>query len=116
MSGVRRKAPGKVDEGVSLKMIVKVHDTPNGKMIAICDSDLLGKRFEQGDLQLDLSSRFYQGEEKTAEDVENILKGCYVVNAVGKESVDLLIKKRLVKKENIGSVSGIPYAQCVVER
>ncbi|MBW2997363.1 DUF424 family protein [Candidatus Woesearchaeota archaeon] len=97
-------------------MIVNVHDTPNGKMIAICDSDILGKTFEEGELQLDLSSRFYQGEEKTAEEAESVLKDSYVVNAVGKESVGLLVKKNLVKKENIGIVSGIPYAQCVVER
>lgn len=97
-------------------MIVKVHDTPNGRMVALCDSDILGKRFEQGNIQLDLSSRFYQGEEKTPEEVEELLEDCYVVNAVGKGSVDILIRKNLVKKDAVGIVSGIPYAQCVVER
>ena len=97
-------------------MIVKIHPTPNGKMIAICDSDLLGKKFEENEKQLDLSSNFYKGEEKSPEETEQLLKDCYIVNAVGKESVDLLVKNNLIKKENIGVVSGIPYAQCVVER
>jgi len=97
-------------------MIVKIHSTPNGKMLAICDSELLGKTFEEDEKQLDLSSNFYKGEEKNPEETEKLLRGCYIVNAVGKESVELLVKNNLIKKENVGVVSGVPYAQCVVER
>ena len=40
-------------------MIVKVHRTPDGRrLIAVCDNNLLGKKFEENDLQLDLTSNF----------------------------------------------------------
>ena len=46
----------------------------------------------------------------------SVLKDCYIVNAVGKESVDLLVKNKMIDKENIKIISGVPCAQCVVER
>lgn len=97
-------------------MIVKVHSTPNGKMIAICDSDLLGKTFEEGEQQLDLSASFYHGEEMSEEKIQDILKDAYIINAVGESSVSLLMEKKLVEKEKVMVVSGVPYAQCVIER
>jgi uncharacterized protein len=97
-------------------MIVKVHSTPNGKMLAICDSDLLGKTIEDDERRLDLSANFYKGESRTEEEITDLLEDAYVVNAVGEKSVALLVKKRLVEKDCIMSISGVPYAQCVVER
>ena len=95
-------------------MIVKIHSTPNGKLIAICDSDILGKVFEEGDLQLNLSSRFYQGEEKSEDDVAHLLKCGYVVNAVGKDAVALLKRMKLIEEGHILRVDGIPHAQCMI--
>ncbi|MBN1544246.1 DUF424 family protein [Candidatus Woesearchaeota archaeon] len=97
-------------------MIVNVHSTPNGKLFAICDSDILGEVFEEGGRQLNLSSRFYQGKEMSEQDLERVLKDSYVINAVGKKSVALLIRLKMVDKKNVLKVSGVPYAQCVLGR
>jgi hypothetical protein len=97
-------------------MIVKVHSAPNGKMFAICDSELKGKIFEEGEKQLDLSSNFYDGDETSPEELAKIIKDYYIINAVGKESVSFLIGKGFVDKENVMEIAGVPYAQCVVER
>jgi len=97
-------------------MIVRIHNTPNGRMLAICDSDILGKKFEEDDKQLDLSSQFFQGEEMSEEDIEPILKDVYVINAVGKESITFLEKHKLIEKDHAITIAGIPHAQCVVER
>jgi hypothetical protein len=96
-------------------MIVKVHQTPNGKMLAVCDSDILGKVFEEGEKQLDLSAQFYQGSEKTEEELETLIKDCYIINAVGKDSVGFLVKHNLIDKENIMTISDVPHAQAVIE-
>ncbi|MFH1064557.1 MAG: DUF424 family protein [Candidatus Woesearchaeota archaeon] len=40
-------------------MIAKVHKTPNGMILALCDTEILGKTFEEGKLQLNLDSQFY---------------------------------------------------------
>ena len=45
-------------------MNAKVHRTKDGRLIlALCDSELLGKVFVEGDVKLDLTTDFYQGEE-----------------------------------------------------
>jgi hypothetical protein len=46
-------------------MIAKIHKTFDGRnVLAVCDSDLLGKKFEEKDLQIDLNSDFYKGKKK----------------------------------------------------
>jgi hypothetical protein len=98
-------------------MIVKVHKTPEGKkLVAVCDAEILGKKFEEGNLQLDLTSNFYKGEEKGPEEVKEILKGAYMVNIVGEESIAFFIDLGLIEKEHILKIGGIPHAQAVILR
>ena len=41
---------------------LKIHLSGNKKVIAICDYELLGKKFEEDSLQLNLNERFLKGE------------------------------------------------------
>ena len=93
---------------------VKTHDSPNGIVIAICDSDLIGKKIEEGNKQLDLTGSFYKGEEKTKEEIVRILKRAYVVNVVGDKSTKLLIDVGLVDPEHVKKIGGVSYAQAVI--
>jgi hypothetical protein len=96
-------------------MIVKVHKSHDGKaVIALCDSNLVGKKFEQDNLQLDLTSEFYQGEEKSKEEILELLKQPCHVNAVGKESINFLKEKGLVNEENIITIANIPHVEVVL--
>ncbi len=101
---------------VPKKMIVKIHSTPNGKLIALCDSDILDKVFEEGNRQLDLSANFFKGVEVSEKELEILLKDCYIINAAGKKSIRFLIDKKFVGKENILEIKGIPTAQCIIEQ
>jgi len=96
-------------------MIVKIHKNPDGrKVVAICDNDLLGKRFEEGKLQLDLSSNFYKGEEMSEDDVVGLTEDPCIVNVVGEKSINFLIGVGVVDKKNIIRIKGIPHAQAIV--
>ena len=98
-------------------MIVKIHKTPEGrKLIAVCDGELLGKKFEQDNLQLDLSSSFYKGEEMGPDDVKDALKDAYLLNVVGEESIAFFIELGLIEKEHILKIGGVPHAQAVIVR
>ena len=98
-------------------MIVKQHKTMDGRlMLAICDSDLKGKKFSEKELQLDLSSDFYDGEEKAEEVIVELFKIAYIVNLVGEKSVGLGIKEGVIEKEHVIKIKGIPHAQCVIVR
>ena len=96
-------------------MIVKVHRTADGrKVVAICDSDLIGKKFEEKNLQLDLSSNFYKGEEKSEEDVKELVKEPCIVNVVGQKSIDCLLELGIVEKESIIKIDNVPHVQAIV--
>ena len=96
-------------------MLVKQHVTRDRRLLlAVCDSELKGKKFDDGKIQLDLSSDFYNGEEMNEERTLKLLKCASMVNLVGKESVELGIKAGIIEKEHIIEVDGILHAQGVV--
>jgi|TARA_B100002003_G_C14116509_1_gene537021 hypothetical protein len=96
-------------------MIVKVHKTGDGrKIVAVCDKDLLGKKFEEGKLQLDLASNFYKGDEKEEEEIIKILNDGNIINFVGKKSINLGLKQGIIAKNNIIRIKKIPHAQAIL--
>lgn len=93
-------------------MIVKPNIHEDGRLfLAICDKNILGKKFEENDLQIDLSSSFFKGEEKNEEEIIKLIKNACMVNFAGKESVELAIKEGLVDKDKIITIKNIPTAQ-----
>ncbi len=83
-------------------------------VVAVCDSDLLGKRFEQGKFQLDIKESFYKGEEVDEEKAVRIMKKMAgedaTFNIVGKNSVNLALQAGVIIEEGIGEIKGIPFA------
>jgi hypothetical protein len=94
-------------------ILAKVHVVNGKKLVAVCDAVLLGKKFEEKGLQLDLTGSFYKGEEMDEKKLEAVLKGAYVVNMVGEESVGFGIKKGLIKKEKIITIANVKHAQAM---
>ncbi len=97
-------------------MIVKVHETKNGTIVAVVDKELLGKTFEQGDFQLDLTSKYYQGEEMITEEVGDLIRNAYGVNLVGERTIKLAIEEGIVVEEIIKKIAGIPYYQGTIDQ
>lgn len=95
-------------------IVVRIHSSERGNVIALCDEELVGKRFSKGKLILDLCSDFYKGEILPKEKIVTLLKTAYIINAVGNESVELVLKNNYVKKDKIIKIKGIPHAQCIL--
>ena len=96
-------------------MIVKVHRTPDGRrLIAVCDNNLLGKKFEENDLQLDLSSNFYKGEELGEDQLLTLIKSSYLINSVGEDSVKFGLKIGAVNQKDIIKIKNIPHVQSLI--
>lgn len=92
-------------------MYVKIHKSCNSFVVAICDKELIGKSFSEGKLYLNITERFYKGEEKSREEIKEILKSAPIINFAGKESIKLGMSLGLIKKENIVKIQGVPHAQ-----
>ena len=93
-------------------MLVKIHKNQLGQeIIAVCDSDLIGKKFEEGNKQLDLTTDFYKGEEKTEGEIGDLMRNAYIVNLVGEKAIALAVKENIIAEEHIIKIANIPIAQ-----
>ena len=94
-------------------MLVKVHKTYRW-VVALCDSNLFGKKLEQGKAQLDMTGNFFKGEEKIGEEVGEIVLDAQREDAtffiVGSESVELCKKLGLVLDSGVMEIQGVPVA------
>jgi len=94
-------------------MFVKIHKSYR-EVVAVCDSDLIGKYFEEEEFQLDIKESFYKGEDLSREETFEIMKDGATedatFNIVGKESTDLALEAGIIEKEGISEIQGIPFA------
>ena len=94
-------------------MLVKIHKSYRN-VIAICDSDLIDKKFESGDLQLDLTTEFFKGDEMTEPAVLNLIESASLedatFNIVGEKSIQIALKAKIIDKQGIKKIQGIPVA------
>lgn len=93
------------------KFMFREYNSTHGIIMVITDIEIIGKKFEDEKLQLDFSKNFYQGEEKTEQDIVERLKKGYIVNLNGTNSINIGLKLNLISKEKIVTVNQIPHAQ-----
>ena len=93
-------------------MLIKTHKNQQGEIIlAVCDKEILGKLFSEGDKQLDVSEDFYNGDDVDEDEAGDLMRNAHIVNIVGDKAIRLAIKEELIDSENIKKIAGIPYAQ-----
>jgi len=97
-----------------MTLLVKIHKRNNQTIVAVCDSDLIGQLFEEGDRQLDLRSDFYKGEERERVEIGDIIRNADVINLVGERAVKLAVDEELIDPGQIIRVANIPHAQVIL--
>ncbi len=95
-------------------MIVNRKETPSGILLIVTDSGLIGKKFGEGKKQLDLTTKFYHGQEKTESEIQEMFKNSYLLHLTGEKAVSLGIKAGFVNKDKILIIKGIKHAEAVV--
>ncbi len=93
-----------------MPVFLKIHSFPEGNVIALCDKDILGKRFEEKELVLDIDKDFYEGEEASKEDVFKALGECVSATIAGNEAVALALECNAVSEGGVKEVCGIKCA------
>jgi len=90
-------------------------------IVAVCDSELLGKRFEEpfGEKtkQLDVKENFYKGKEGkkvSKEELLDIIKSFSredsTFNIVGENSIKAALGAGVISEKEVGKIQNIPYA------
>ncbi|MCH8945550.1 MAG: DUF424 domain-containing protein [Nanoarchaeota archaeon] len=94
-------------------MLIKIIKTYRD-VVAVCDKELIGKRFEEGKFQLEVKENFFNGDETDEEKAIEIMKQMSMkdstFNIVGKKSVNTAIKAGIISGEEIRKIQNIPFA------
>lgn len=87
-------------------------------IVALCDKELIGKVFEENNFQLNVKESFYKdkevSEEKAIELLREMLAEDATFNIVGEKSIKTALKAKIITKESIGRIAGIPFALILV--
>ena len=82
-------------------------------MLAISDKSVLGKRYEENDMQLDVLEDFYSGSTCNKDDAIKLIKSATIINAVGNNIISLLIEKKMIEKDRVLKIGGVSHAQII---
>ena len=92
---------------------IKIYKQGNDILIGACDEELIGKKFIDGKLQIDVTKEFYGGRIISIESLIQYLKEATIANLVGKNTVECAIKIGLINPKCVLKIKGIPHAQMV---
>jgi len=73
-------------------LLLNERETKEGLLVSVCDADVLGETFENGDVSLTVDAEFYDGEAVGEDAVVESLARCRVANIVGTRSVGLALQ------------------------
>ena len=92
-------------------MILSERHTDRGLLITVCDTEVLGETFEEGEVTLSVTEDFYAGERVEPETVREALSRASMANLVGTETVELAIEAGFVDEGNVLEVEQTLHAQ-----
>ncbi len=93
---------------------LKIYRVRGEVLVAVCDSDIVGKTFREGDLKIEVKESFYGEREVGEEEVKRALRMATIANITGRKAVELAIKIGIVDKENVLKIGECWHAQMVV--
>ena len=93
------------------ELLLNERETAKGRLVSVCDADVLGESFENGDVSLTVEPAFYDGPTAEPQAVLDSLVDCDVANLVGTRAVGLAVDQGLVDEENVLEFDDTRHAQ-----
>lgn len=82
-------------------------------IIAVCDSELLGKKFEEDQFQLDIKESFFKGKKVSEKELIDLIqymsKEDATFNIVGEKSINIALKVGIIGKDEIRKIQDVPF-------
>ncbi len=94
-----------------MRVVLNVIRGEGHVFVNICEREVLGKVFREGRAILNVNHEFYGGEEVDVNFAFDLVEEATVVSLVGNQLVEEAIRRGLVHKDSVLSVSGIKFAQ-----
>jgi hypothetical protein len=91
----------------------RLHNTGGKSIMAVCDVALLGKKIKFKNIDFDVSSSFYGDSRAGSDEILAKVREADIVNVVGKDIVELLVKNMLVDEKCVLRMGEVPHVQIV---
>lgn len=88
-----------------------MHIQNGNKIFACCDKELLDTKINNGELEIQISKQFYGTEVLTKKEILENLDDCDCANIFGNKICELLLKEKLIIKEQIIYINKIAHTQ-----
>lgn len=94
-------------------MYIKKYDTEGQTIVAVCDKNIIGKKFKEGKLVLKLDSSFYKGDEADETEVKDALSSATIANVAGEKAIACAVECGCIDPDAVIFIEGIPHAQMI---
>ena len=95
-------------------MYLKSYSVNKEILVAVCDSELIGRTFREGEIHLSVNEDFFRGHPADEDEVKKALEDATIANLVGEQSVACGIDSGIVDEHCVITIDGIPHAQMVL--
>ncbi len=89
----------------------KFHKKGSETVLAFCDKEIIGKRFEGDGFELEVSEGFYGDKQVDPDEIEIMSQDASSMNIMGDIAVEFAIEKGLVSDSDVLTVCGIKHVQ-----
>ncbi len=100
-------------EFFTLKAYVKLKKVGRNVLLAICDTEVLGKTLVEGKIVFRVREEFYKGVMVSIDEAICMIDNSTIVNMVGEDVVRRAMEKGYVHPEAVLRIDGVPHAQIV---
>ncbi|MDN5366700.1 MAG: uncharacterized protein PWQ11_111 [Candidatus Diapherotrites archaeon] len=94
---------------INMNFRFKLYRTPEATVLAVCDSELLGRVFREGEVVLNVSRSYYGGEEADAGRLRELLAEADIVSLVGEGCISVAVDMGLAEWRFVKRVEGVPH-------
>ncbi len=93
---------------------MKIYKIRGEVLLAACDRELLGKKFVEDELQLEVKKEFYFESYVSERTFINSMKIATIANLVGERVIKIAIREGYIDRDNVIRIDGVPHAQMVL--
>ena len=94
-----------------MKYVMNVHELEGKQVVAACDYTLIGKRFEDEDIVLDVCESFFGREHASVDEVCESISNAESCVLIGDDIISELIRRGILHKLQARDVCGIKHVQ-----
>lgn len=93
------------------KYCCRIHIHGNQRIVAACDSDIVGREFREGKMNIFVNPAFYFEKEISKDELSSLIQTADMVNMVGNSIVEFAVEQGFVDLDGVLVIQGIKHAQ-----